>query len=96
MWIKSENDSLIKPLDIERARSAIIVRKRFRVVDATEERPSHYEWDEWQMTEEQYQVYLTFEKEVTEQSDALVELAELYAEQDDALVELAELIAGGV
>lgn len=62
------------------------------MVEATEDKPSHYEYDEWQMTKEQYQVYQVLEQQITEQDDALVELAELFAEQDDALVELASII----
>lgn len=94
MWIKSENDCLVQPPSIERSRNIMIVRRKFKVIDATEDRPTHYEWEEWQMTEEQYQVYLALEKEANEQSAALVELAELFAEQDDALVELASIIGG--
>lgn len=65
------------------------------MITATAEIPEHYEYDEWQMTKEQYEVYADMERSMLDQSDALVELAELYAAQDDAIVELAELIAEG-
>lgn len=72
----------------------MIVRKNFKRVSSTTDTPEHWEYDEWQMTKEQYDVYQYHENLLNDQSDALVELAELFAEQDDALVELAEMIGG--
>lgn len=42
--------------------------------------PEHYEYEEWQMPKEQYEIYKEFETQMSEQSDALVELAELITE----------------
>ena len=92
MWVRAENSDTAKPAAIERSGSHVIVRKNFHAVEATEERGAHWEFDEWQMTDEQYEVYQDFEGQITERDDALVELAELCAEQDDALIELAGLI----
>lgn len=72
----------------------MILRKNFKHIDATDDMPERWEYDEWQMTKEQYEVYQYHEGLLNDQSDALVELAELFAEQDDALVELAEMIGG--
>ena len=94
MWTKSENGEVTKPAPLEVSGDIIIVRRSFRQVDATEEFPAHWEWEEWQMTKEQYEVYQYHEVAIKEQEDALIELAELYAEQDDAIVELAEILGG--
>lgn len=94
MWIKTENGESTIPAALEVSGNYVIVRRRFELVEATEDRPEHYEFDEWQMTKEQYEVYRSLEQLINEQDDALIELAELFCEQDDALVELAELIGG--
>lgn len=75
MWQKSENDSRVKPASVERSGNSVIVRKSFKMVDN-----DHYEYDEWQMSEEQYEVYQSLEATIKEQEDALVELAELISE----------------
>lgn len=95
MWKKTENGEAVVPHAIEVSGSNVIVRRMFEYVEATEDKPEHYEYEEWQMTKDQYQVYRTLEKQINEQDDALIELAYLFAEQDDALVELAEMIDGG-
>lgn len=84
MWKKSENSEDIRPLEIETAGEYVIVRKNFIFIEeATEEKPAHYEYDEWQMSREQYEVYSSMSQEMADQSDALVELAELIAEVID-------------
>lgn len=83
MWNRSENSEDIRPLEIEAAGEYVIVRKNFVFVGATEEKPAHYEYDEWQMSREQYEVYSSMSQEMADQSDALVELAELIAEVID-------------
>ena len=80
MWIRSENDRPDKPASVENAGSAVIVRKSYKLIPATDERPAHWEYDEWQMSPEQYEVFREMETALSEQSDALVELAELIAE----------------
>lgn len=80
MWIKSENDRSVKPESVETSGDIIIVRKGFRLIPTTDERPEHWEYDEWQMNKGQYEVYHEMETALSEQSDALVELAELITE----------------
>ena len=92
MWTRSQNGEPVKPLSKEISDSWVIVRKNYTFVPGDEEIPTHWEYDEWQMTAEQYEVYKEHENELAEQSDALVELAEMIAAQDDALVELAGLL----
>ena len=40
----------------------MIVRRNFRQIPAAEDMPAHYEWEEWQMTEEQFEVYQEAQK----------------------------------
>ena len=42
--------------------------------------PEHYTWKEWQMSRRQYEVHQYHEQIEKEQSDAIIELAELVAE----------------
>ena len=35
----------------------MIVRRNFRQIPAAEDVPAHFEWEEWQMTEEQFEMY---------------------------------------
>lgn len=58
----------------------MILRKNFRLIAEAEGRPEHYEYEEWQMSAEQYVVYQYHEQMISEQSDALMELAELISE----------------
>lgn len=80
MWAKSANSENVQPQAVEHSGNCVIVRKNFRHVSATEDFPEHYEYDEWQMTKEQYEVYKDFEARLDEQDDALIELAGLISE----------------
>ena len=80
MWYKTENGEPVKFPEYEESGNYIILRKDFRLVEETGERPMHYEWMEWQMTKEQYEVYWQMSSLLDEQSAALVELAELVSE----------------
>lgn len=80
MWTRIENSDLTKPPVYEESGSNVIVRRAYNQVDATEDKPAHWEYDEWQMTKEQYAVFEPLNTIVNEQSDALVELAELISE----------------
>ena len=77
MWQRSENDSLNKPLEVEKSGSSMIVRKDFKKIDGTEEIHAHWAYLEWQMTKEQYDVYKTMNEKLSEQEDAILELADL-------------------
>jgi len=80
MWIKSQNDRPVQPSDLEFSGCHVIVRRDFHLIEATEDMPAHYEYEEWQMMAEQYEVYKNFETLINEQSDALIELAEIISE----------------
>lgn len=80
MWTKSENDSINKPVKEEKAGEFTIIRKNYHLIEADADRPAHWEYDEWQMTAEQYEVYQDVTEKLAEQDDALIELAELLTE----------------
>lgn len=81
MWAHSGNNESIKPAKFEESGNIVILRKNFKLIPKTKETPEHYEYEEWQMPKEQYEIYKEFETQMSEQSDALVELAELIAEE---------------
>lgn len=80
MWIKSENGEPKKPASVERTGNTVILRKDFRLVPGNEEKPGHYEYMEWHMSESEYAIYKEFETKIQEQDDALIELAGIIAE----------------
>lgn len=80
MWTKSENGEPVRPQAIEVAEGFVILRKDFELVEAEGDMPAHYTYKEWQMTKEQYEIYKNFDDVISEQDDALVELAELISE----------------
>lgn len=80
MWTRTENGEATKPLEKEIGNRYVIVRKGFEYIEETEDKPAHREYDEWQMTLEQYEVYKTFDEQVREQADALIEIADILAE----------------
>ena len=58
----------------------VILNRNFRKIPATDEMPEHYEYETWDMSKEQYEVYKYMEAQAQEQSDALIELAEIISE----------------
>lgn len=80
MWIKSENSDAEKPKAIIFSPNRVILNRNFHHVNATDETPEHWEYETWDMSAEQYEVYRYMETQAREQSDALVELAEIISE----------------
>lgn len=77
MWTRSENSDSTRPDAFEFSGNNVIVRKGFKLISATDDIPEHYEYDEWQMTKDQYDVYQYHQGLINEQADALIELAEM-------------------
>ena len=77
MWIKSENGESQKPSAIEYCGDCVIVRRRFSFIGETDEFPAHWEYEEWQMTRDQYEVYAIMQAQLIEQEDAILELADM-------------------
>lgn len=82
MWIKTENSDLTKPKTMIRSGNRVILNRNFREVEATGETSAHYEYETWDMSAEQYEVYQYMEAQAEDQADALIELAELIAEME--------------
>ena len=62
----------------------MIVRRNFQEIPAAEDMPAHYEWEEWQMTAEQFEVY----QEAQRNADIIEYIAmmtdvEIPTEEDD-------------
>jgi len=78
MWRKSENGEATKPLDVEKGSSAsiIYVRRNFKHIEATDDRPEHWEYEENEINTALFDVY----QNVEELNTALVELAEVVME----------------
>ena len=58
----------------------MILRRDFRKIEASEDIPEHYTYEEGQMTADPSDVYPNIEQIIGEQSDALVELAGMLSE----------------
>ena len=58
MWSRSENGEAVKPSEIEYSGNNVILRKNFTLIPDAEDKPMHWEYDEWQMTVGEYEVYL--------------------------------------
>ena len=80
MWQKTENSNNVRPLDVEISGEWVILTRNHRLIPESGDVPEHYEYEEWQMTAEQYEVYRSLQTVMKEQEDALVELAELISE----------------
>lgn len=80
MWTRSENGENAKPPEKEQSGNNIIIRKSYKRIPATDEMPEHWEYDEWQMSAEQYEVYEYQQGLINDQADALIELAEMISE----------------
>ena len=85
MWYRCENGSDVKPgvLDTESSRKYVYVRRNFVLIEAEEERPAHWVWEEQKILRDDWAVY----EKVLEHGEALDDVYE-------ALTELAELIIG--
>lgn len=94
MWQKSENGEAKKPAVLEILPEVVILRRNFRLIPAGEDFPEHWEYDEWQMSAEQYEVYTAMKAEtdyLTLENEILSEDAEqLRADVDFCLMLLED------
>lgn len=77
MWKRTENGESRKPPEVFTDNSGVIVRRDYKQVPATEDMPEHWEYEEWQMSHAQYEVYQAMRAESNDIEDALIELAEI-------------------
>lgn len=80
MWQKSRNCEDVRPLETERTGNCVIVRQNIHRVAEYGDESAHYEYDEWQMTVEQFEVYKSLRDAMHDQEDALIELAGIISE----------------
>lgn len=92
MWARSENGENVKPADVERSGSRVIVRKDFEHVEEGGDKPEHYEWMEWQMTMEQYEVYQSLTEEAKEQAEKVADLEGRNTMLEECLLEMSEMV----
>ena len=75
MWQKASNAEALEPKYVSEDASGVIVTKNHIFIPAMDDVPAHWEYEEWQMTHEQYEVmaaeqadvdFLTMENEALE------------------------------
>ena len=77
MWTKASNGEAARPAEVSIDNSGVIVRKDYHHIDAAEDMPEHWEYMEWQMSPDQYEVFKALMEETSDIEDALIELAEI-------------------
>ncbi len=93
MWIKSENSDAVKPIQLEPSVSGMIVRRDFHFVEADEEMPAHWQYEEWQMTTAQYEVWEVQQADVdflTMENEYLTDQQEIDRADIDYLLMITE------
>lgn len=85
MWYSNENGDLVRPSEIDResSRKYVYVRKNIEEVEATEDIPAHYRWQEIKIPQADWAVY----EKVIDHDGTLDDV-------QNALIELAEIIVG--
>lgn len=79
-WKRVNNSNNQKPLAVDETSSqtSVYIRRNFVLIPTSEdETPEHWEYDEWVMSKEQYEVYKVMKSEQDEQADAILELADI-------------------
>lgn len=79
MWRKSSNSESVKPAEVSVDTGGVCIRRNYKHIAASGENPDHWEYEEWQMSAEQYDVFKAMQEETSDIEDALIELAELIA-----------------
>ena len=94
MWIKSQNSEELRPDDFYQNDKGVIIRRNFIFIEQqSEEQPAHWEYEEWQMSKEQYDVYLAQQAEVdflTMESESMEEDIEQAKADIDYLLMITE------
>lgn len=94
MWIKSQNSEELRPDDFYQNDKGVIIRRNFIFIEQQgEEQPAHWEYEEWQMTKKQYDIYLAQQAEVdflTMESESMEEDIEQAKADIDYLLMITE------
>ena len=79
-WKIVENSNDIKPLEVDETSSnhVVYVRRNFELVDANDERPTHYRYEENEVPKENWETYKAVLNHDTQLTDAELAIVELY------------------
>lgn len=79
-WVKVENSNNIKPLEVDEVSSdkVVYVRRNFKLIEGTEERPAHYEYEENVVLKENWDTYKTILSHDSQLTDAELAIVDLY------------------
>lgn len=64
MWTKASSGESVRPPEVSIDASGVVVTRNAHLVEATDDIPEHYEYEEWQMSHEQYEVFETQQADV--------------------------------
>lgn len=83
MWYKNENGESTKPVAIDSTSSKqwAYIRKDFELVEATEVRPEHWEWQELKIPKDALAIF----QQTTENTDNVDMLTECVLEMSEIL-----------
>ena len=92
MWNKSENDNQVKPeaLDAKTSREYIYIRKDFELIQATADRPAHWEYMEARIRRDDWELFT----ELMEHAQELSVLSENSDMIIECILEMSEIIYG--
>lgn len=89
MWIRSENSEALCPPEFEKTDTGVILRRNFEfVAEVPEEFPAHWTYDEIQLTDAQYEVWLAQQADIdylSMENEYLEETAEQHQADIDYL-----------
>lgn len=85
MWCKTENGENVRPsaVDTTSSRVCVYIRKNIQAVEATEDFPAHYKWEELKIPREMWEIsekVLGHDEALNDVYSALTELAEMIVE----------------
>lgn len=89
MWVHAEGSERPDNVDSTSSKSYVYVRNNIVVVEATEDVPEHYEWDELEIPKSSWEIWETAEGN----SDAIAEIAELSSDNEIGISDLADAFA---
>lgn len=86
MWHTVENGEAVRPAEVDNAssRAYVYVRRNIELVEATEDMPAHYRWEEQAIPHDYWPIY---ERVMQQEQDTLALCG--------ALAEVAEMVVGG-
>ena len=93
MWKKASNGESLEPKYVSIDPSGVIVTKNHTFIPESEDVPAHWEYEEWQMSHDQYDVMIAEQADVdylTMENEYLEEQAEIDRADIDYLLMITE------